>query len=99
VTASLNTIVKNFIWKGARVPPINKETLCADTAQGGLKLLDILTRNQAIQLTWVRSYLTLGNARPTWAYVADELIAKHVSSAGGKIQSLAQMNCFLQTWQ
>jgi len=45
---------------------------------GGKKLLDLGTRNKAIEIRKLKSYLTFGANRPRWAYAADELIRKSI---------------------
>ncbi|EPS99575.1 hypothetical protein FOMPIDRAFT_1094899, partial [Fomitopsis schrenkii] len=36
VEDSLNKMVRNFIWKGAKVPPVNGNTLSLPIQEGGL---------------------------------------------------------------
>ncbi|KAI0818753.1 hypothetical protein BC629DRAFT_1579259 [Irpex lacteus] len=57
--------IRDFIWNGAKVPPVNMETLCQPVQKGGIKLLDMQSRNEAIELTWLATYLRRDNERPT----------------------------------
>jgi len=42
---------------------------------GGRAVLDIVSRNEAIALTWVKAYLDLSPDRPTWASFADAILS------------------------
>ncbi|KAI0722998.1 hypothetical protein C8Q76DRAFT_767047 [Earliella scabrosa] len=92
-------IIINFVWKDDRHPRISRETLYKPISEGGLGLVDIAARNEAIDLMWLRSYLTLGERRPKWAYVADALIARAVIAADRNVEEAAKVNLFLQTWK
>lgn len=52
-------IIRDFVSDGKKSSPIKPETLFEPIREGGIKLLDIKSRNEAIELTWVQSYLTL----------------------------------------
>jgi ribonuclease HI len=79
-------------------PTVNLKTLCLPIQKGGVKLLNLKARNQAIEIMWLKSYLDLGPKRPMWAYVADVLISENVSKSSGAVTSLAQINTYLQSW-
>ena len=44
-----------------------------DIERGGRKILDIMKRNEAIDLMWVKHYLNMGPERPKWTYMVDEI--------------------------
>ncbi|EPS94794.1 hypothetical protein FOMPIDRAFT_25316, partial [Fomitopsis schrenkii] len=67
--------------------------------EGGIGLLDIEARNEAIEIMWLQQYLDLTPERPKWAYVADTLINACVTKDAGAIRQKAQVNTFLQTWK
>ena len=50
------------------------ENLTKPRDRGGIDLLDIEARNQAIELTWLKAYVDKSNSRPTWTYVIDAII-------------------------
>ena len=97
IEETLPKVIRNFVWDGKR-PPVNINALRLPITQGGIKLLDLKARNQAIDIMWLKSYLNLGPKRPMWAYVADVLINESKSKASGKIQAPAQTNVYLQSW-
>ena len=97
IEESLTKIIRNFVWDGKK-PPVNMSILSQPVARGGIKLLDLKVRNQAVDVMWSKSYLDLSPRRPMWAYVADVLINDSISRATGKVPALAQVNTYLQSW-
>lgn len=91
-------ITRNFIWNDARTSPVSMETLSLPIREGGIKLIDIKARNEAVELTWLRGYLNDTKNRPTWAYVADVLICHSVMSVDRNTIPDARVNPYLQTW-
>ncbi|KAI0715290.1 hypothetical protein C8Q76DRAFT_618644, partial [Earliella scabrosa] len=79
-------------------PRIGRDTLYGPLGRGGLNLLDIKARNEAIDLIWARDYLALGPGRQRWAYVADVLLARAVMATDSAVDERARINTFLQTW-
>ncbi|KAI0054546.1 hypothetical protein BV25DRAFT_1780545, partial [Artomyces pyxidatus] len=57
-------IIRNFIWDGHAHPPISIDQLYQPVSAGGIALLDITARNEAINITWLRTYLDLSPSRP-----------------------------------
>ncbi|KAI0054455.1 hypothetical protein BV25DRAFT_1784342, partial [Artomyces pyxidatus] len=51
IEKKLMKIIRDFMWGPIHTPPINSKTLSLPREQGGLKVLDIQARNEAIQLT------------------------------------------------
>ncbi|KAF8488198.1 hypothetical protein F5888DRAFT_1623340, partial [Russula emetica] len=71
------------------------EYLHYQVEEGGLNLLDLRTRNEAIEIIWVKAYLNMSPDRPTWAKITD-IILNGAAPQGYNAQ--ARMNTFLQTW-
>ncbi|KAL0563346.1 hypothetical protein V5O48_018723, partial [Marasmius crinis-equi] len=67
--------------------------------EGGKNMLDLIARNEAIVIMWLKSYLNFGSERPTWAYFADSIIAEHILNYGVEVDESARMNAFLQSWK
>ncbi|KAJ7574604.1 hypothetical protein C8J56DRAFT_802567, partial [Mycena floridula] len=88
--------INQFLW-GEKTPTVNAETTMAPILRGGKGVLDIKSRNEAIIVMWLKSYLNLGDDRATWTYFADAVIAKHESSKTNLDDDL-KINLFLQTW-
>ena len=66
--------------------------------QGGLGILDLEARNEAIDIMWLKAYLAFGPKRPMWAYVADALMARDVPQAAWAQDKSLRINTFTQTW-
>ena len=77
-------------------PRIALEHLYLPLKEGGLNLLNIKARNEAIEVTWLKAYLDLSPSCPAWATVTDILINATVP-LGTSI--MATVNTFLQTWE
>ncbi|EPS95049.1 hypothetical protein FOMPIDRAFT_1133206 [Fomitopsis schrenkii] len=88
------------MWDGPSPgpPPVSMDAMCRPVDEGGLGLLDLRARNQAIELVWLRRYLTLSDKRPMWAYAVDVLFSLYATKDAGAIQHPAQINTFLQSW-
>ncbi|KZT20341.1 hypothetical protein NEOLEDRAFT_1038830, partial [Neolentinus lepideus HHB14362 ss-1] len=54
IESALEKLTRSFIWTNTSHPPISLEQLYKDRSQGGINLLDIRSRNEAIELTWLR---------------------------------------------
>jgi len=97
---TLERLIRRFAWSGEGASTIAIGHMTSGIDQGGRRVLDIHARNEAIQLTWVQAYLKMGQDRPTWVFIADEIFA---NDAPGELKSLedsahARINQFLQTW-
>jgi hypothetical protein len=79
-------------WK--ETPPISLAHLQLPRLQRGIQLLDLQARNQAIDITWIKSYLDLSPAHPIWSYTFDAIInCLHPSG----IKCTRELNAFLTT--
>ena len=92
-------IISSFIWGKDKRPPVSLDTLCLPICEGGMNILDIRARNEAIELTWLRDYLNMTPTRPIWAFAMDVLISINVSPSYGRIRPASQINSFLQSWR
>lgn len=53
---TIQKIINNFIWEGGKAR-VNSKTMSAPLDKGGMKVLDLQARNNAIDLMKLRSYL------------------------------------------
>ncbi|TFK91865.1 hypothetical protein K466DRAFT_470591, partial [Polyporus arcularius HHB13444] len=60
----LRTIVTHFVNNGDKHPRVGRDTLYKQTSHGGLNLLDVVARNEAIDAVWLKEYLMSGDGRP-----------------------------------
>lgn len=84
VEDKLQKIIRKFIWEDPKAP-ISLESLYL-SKEGGLGLLDIKSRNEAIELMWLKAYLKLMKDRLTWAFLADTLIKMNILKSTGKLE-------------
>jgi hypothetical protein len=79
VETKLQKIINNLVW-GSK-PSVNLKVMNNPPKKGGINLLDIKARNEAIQIMWLKKYTIIGPQRPTWALVADVLIEENIAKA------------------
>jgi len=89
-------MIRTLIWDGEKAPRIAMETLQRPIKEGGLKILNIKARNEAIEIMWLKQYLNFTTNRPTWAAVTDIIIT---AAAPPGTSSVALTNCSLQSWK
>ena len=95
IESALIKIIRNFMWNDSTNPRIALETLYRPVEEGGLNLLDLTSRNEAIEIMWLKTYLTPPPNRPTWAKITDILID---AAAPKYTTPRARTNTFMQTW-
>jgi ribonuclease HI/exonuclease III len=93
----LNALTKEIdrlVWNDKQ-PRLAKEVLQDSPAKGGIQILDLKARNEAIDIMWLKGYLNFSNTRPTWALITDALIKM---SAPKTIPKEITVSPFLQSW-
>ncbi|KAF5352050.1 hypothetical protein D9758_009406 [Tetrapyrgos nigripes] len=90
--------VSKYIWDEKEKNPVNKDATYLRINEGGRAVLDIPARNEAIELMWLKRYLSFGPDRPLWAVIADSLLATNTPRAEDNIPQRIKQNCFLQSW-
>lgn len=96
VETRLEKTISKFIWNDKK-PMINKQQLSAPIGKGGLGLLDIRARNEAIDLMHLKNYLNLSENRPVWALVLDVLMENSLTKSS-KVDKELTINSYLQDW-
>jgi ribonuclease HI len=95
IEAAINKIITQFIWDESSAPRIAAEHLQRPIEEGGLNLLNIRSRNEAIELMWLKTYLNFSPKRQPWAVVTDLIID---AAAPTNTIKHARKNPFLQSW-
>ena len=95
IVETLTNAIKNFIWDDAPNPRLALTMLQDRKDKGGIELLNLKHRNDAIELVWLREYLSKKTVRPTWAYMTDILLNE---TAPNNLPERARENSFLQKW-
>ena len=97
IREALTKEIQSFIWDDAEhVPRLGMNHLTETKDNGGLKLLNLKIRNEAIELIWLRDYLNLTQTRPSWAYITDALINE---TTPPNLDEQTRVNAFLQNWK
>ncbi|KAH9178321.1 hypothetical protein EDB89DRAFT_1901864 [Lactarius sanguifluus] len=96
IKVALQGMIRDFIWKEGVTPRIALKHLYKPLEEGGLNLLNINARNEAIELIWLKSYLNLSPSRPAWAIVTNILIS---AAAPLGTSAVVRTNSFLQKWK
>lgn len=86
------------MWRG-KSSLVNENTMFEPFEKEGQGLIDIKSRNKAINIMWLKSYLTFGKDRPLWAQIADALMAVRATKAEEKVDNRIKVLPFLQTWR
>ncbi|KAF5378486.1 hypothetical protein D9615_007135 [Tricholomella constricta] len=92
----LDKASRDYMWNGTKIPPVNQATMHQEKNKGGQKCLNIKARNEAIELTKLKSYLRLDDDRPRWAKVADELMSRNISTRRRVRDEASIINPYLQ---
>ena len=95
IERTLTKIIRDFIWEENVSLRIAINYLYYPVEEGSLNLLDIKTRNEAIETVWLKKYLNLSLSRPTWAKITDIIID---ATALCRYNEKARVNAFFQTW-
>ncbi|KAL1943280.1 hypothetical protein VTO73DRAFT_4355 [Trametes versicolor] len=98
VVKRFTKMMRNYVWDDKQHVPIATEHLYLALEEGGLNLLDLEARNDAIDVMWLKAYLNLGEDRPMWALLADDLFALNVPSNATLKEEDLRINTFLQRW-
>ncbi|KAL7280530.1 hypothetical protein ACG7TL_005462 [Trametes sanguinea] len=96
-----NAMIRKYIWDDNEHAPIAMKWLYKPVERGGLGLLDLEARNEAIDIVWLRDYLTTGPERPLWVNVVEAMLAKHVCKnlGPGENDIRNRINPFMQHWK
>ncbi len=94
----LDKIIRDYLWNDRHNTPVGKKHICLPIELGGLGILDLQARSDAIDIVWLKTYLDYSSERPIWAYVADNLFATNVPKQCRPSSESLQINPFLQNW-
>jgi hypothetical protein len=92
---ALIKVINKFIWGQDSPTRIAQSTLQRPINEGGLNILDIKARNDAIELMWLKEYLNFTPSRQQWAAITNHVV---LATAPSHSVELANDNPFLQAW-
>lgn len=99
VENTLRVIIRNYIWNSTtRSPPRADDTMFLPYAKGGRKLLDIKSRNEAINLMKLKRLLNFSETRPLCADATQALLMNAIPAGEQmKYHENARVDIFLQS--
>jgi len=95
IETAIKKLINDFLWDDGQGPRIALDTLCQPEESGGLNILDMHARNEAIELMWLKEFLNFSPSRQPWATVTDLIID---AAAPKSTTKAARSNPFLQCW-
>lgn len=99
VCKRLENMIARYFWNDRARPPVGMSYIQAPIEMGGLNVLDLEARNEAIQVMWLKPYLDISGTRPLWAFLVDDIFARTVTKdCAVRVRSL-RCNPFLQSWR
>ncbi|KAJ7303100.1 hypothetical protein DFH08DRAFT_825951 [Mycena albidolilacea] len=92
-----------FLWEGKR-PRVARETMCLPLDNGGKQILDLHSRNEAIDLWKLKGFLRQGTDRANWPFFVDQIIIKRwemgeTLSKHGKLYNIFRQNIHIPAWR
>ncbi len=99
IRTRLNKLIREYLWDDRHTPPVALDYTYLPVGRGGLGIMDLETRNEAIDIMWLKAYLDMSKERPLWAFLADDLLAQHVTKDCRPRASELRINHFLQKWR
>lgn len=94
----LMKIIREYLWDDRHNTPVGMSHVCLPVDMGGLGLLDLHARNEAIDVMWLKAYLDFSEDRPLWVFLADDLLVSHTPKGCRLKQQDLRINPFLQKW-
>jgi len=99
IQEEIQRMITEFVW-GRTISAMKIDDLSKEIDKGGRKVLNIEKRNEAIYLMWIREYLRMGENRPKWAYLTDEILRhERPKRAKETLEEIAKWNPFTQDWR
>jgi hypothetical protein len=101
-----DTLIKmrdKFLWEGKR-PRVVHKTMCLPLDDGGKQILDLHSRNEAIDLWNIKTFLRQGTDRANWPFFVDQIIIKRwemgeTLSKHGELYNIFRQNIHIPAWR
>ena len=94
IEVTLEKLIRSFLWDG-KTARVSLEMMILPVDQGGKGILDISSRNKAIELWNLQCYLMQGDDRPLWCYFVDFILIKYLETSYLNIRPGQIINIFL----
>ena len=97
VEKEMQRMYHTFMWNGKPKGLIKWEQALVEKSKGGLGVPDIAARIEAIEIMWLKKWLSVDATRPKWALIMDMIINESIAKQP-IIDEESRMNWIIQTW-
>ena len=97
IEEKMKSLFKNFLWDNKKRGLMEWKQVIAPREQGGLGVPDIRARIEAIELMWVKKWLTPQKNKPKWTYIMDEIVNNNIAKSP-MIDKESRINWLKQSW-
>ncbi|KAJ6626544.1 hypothetical protein B0H10DRAFT_1781023, partial [Mycena sp. CBHHK59/15] len=94
IEETLEKTIRSFLWDG-KTARVALETMILPVDQGGKGILDISSRNKAIDLWNLQCYLMQGEDSPAFLYFVDYILRKYLETSYLNVRPGQIINVFL----
>ena len=97
VEEEMRKMYHSFLWENKTKGLIKWEQAIVRRSQGGLGIPDIAARIEAIEVMWVKKWLSAEPKRPKWAYILDMILSRNIAKKP-IIDNESRMSWLIQSW-
>jgi ribonuclease HI/exonuclease III/chemotaxis regulatin CheY-phosphate phosphatase CheZ len=97
VMEKMKEIMKDFLWDGRKRGYLEWKNVIKPKHEGGLNYPDIESRLEAIQIIWLKKYLTSKEDRHLWTLVTDHIIFRNITKTP-MVDQEDRLSWIQQTW-
>lgn len=97
IEEKMKKMFKDFIWNGKKRGTMAWTQIIAPREQGGLGIPDIKARIEAIEIMWIKRWLTPSTVKPKWTHILDEILNNNISKAP-MIDPESRISWIKQSW-
>ena len=97
IEKELAKMYHSFLWNGKAKGLIKWEQAIARRSKGGLGVPDIAARVEAIEIMWLKKWLSPKEKRPKWAYIMDKILNESIAKKP-LIDQESRLSWLMQSW-
>jgi hypothetical protein len=97
VEKRMTKMYKDFVWNEKKKGLMSWEQIIAPRTKGGLGMPDLKSRIEAIEIMWLKKWLSPEEKRPKWAHIVDEILNENITK-NPMIDRENRKSWILQSW-
>jgi endonuclease/exonuclease/phosphatase family metal-dependent hydrolase len=97
IEEKMKKLFKDFLWDGKKRGLMAWNQIIAPREQGGLNIPDIKTRIEALEVMWMKKWLTPSDRKPKWTYILDQILNENIARSP-MIDKESRINWLKQSW-